>query len=68
MVIYTTLPVPSEADLSSAEITDLEGSSKVDDIPVIVKFQGPINGALNVGNDVTAPAVNVCVTPVAVNV
>jgi hypothetical protein len=60
--------VPSVADLSTTEITDLEGNSKLDDIPVIVKFHGPINGALNVGSDVTAPAVNVCVTPVAVNV
>jgi hypothetical protein len=68
LVTYTTFPVPSVADLSTTEITDLEGNSRLDDIPVIVNVQGPTNGVLNVGNDVPADAENVNVTPVAVKV
>ena len=68
LVMYTTFPVPNEADLSTTEITDLEGNSTVDDIPVIVKDQGPAAGALNVGIVTLDPALSTEVIPVCVNV
>jgi len=68
LVTYTVLPSPNPADLGTTEITDFVGKSIVELSPVIVKFQGPAAGLLNVGIVTPAPALSTEVIPVCVNV